>query len=468
MAGVQLSGLSSGLDTEGIISGLMSVEQAPRQQLVLRQAAAQARKDKLAAIETKLTTLKTASTDLASALTWLPAQTVDTSDTTKAAARVTGGAGPGGYNLVVTQLASADQRTYAYTQQASDQTVSLNGKNLTITANSSIDSVVSQINNDPTYGVFAVNANGKLVLASRTTGAAGNINFSDPSGTSLVEDGTVRKPGQDAAYKLDNKSYTSSSNVINASTVTNPAGGILAGVEITLKSVTDAAGITLNISPPAVDKSVVTNKVKAFIDAYNDAMTTIRGTVEEKSVANAANATDARKGVLFGDSGLTNLMSQLRSSVGQTVAGMTNTSVDQLSELGISTGAASGASSFSQDAVNGKLVLDSTALSTALDANPLDVQKLLGGMVRVNGFSQSFNTTLNQYVQTGGIFDSREDSQASDIKMYTDSIANMDMRLAQKEQSLRTMFTNMELALQKAKSQGTDMLSRLGISSSDS
>jgi flagellar hook-associated protein 2 len=96
------------------------------------------------------------------------------------------------------------------------------------------------------------------------------------------------------------------------------------------------------------------------------------------------------------------------------------------------------------------------------------VQRLLGGLSGVNGFSQSFNTTLTTYVQTGGVFDSREDSASSDIKMYTDSIASMDTRLAQKETSLRAMFTNMELALQKAKSQGTDMLARLGISSNSS
>src|SRR4051794_17800090 len=468
MAGVQLSGLSSGLDTEGIISGLMQVEQAPRQQMVLRQAVAQARKDKLGAIETKLNTLKLANTDLASSLTWMPAQTVDTSDATKATARITGGAGPGGYNLVVSQLASADQRTYAYTQSASDQTVTVNGKALTITANSNLDSVVTQINNDASYGVFAVNANGKLVLASRTTGTAGNINFSG-GGTTLVEDTTVRKPGQDANYKIDGKSYTSSSNTLNASSVTNPAGGVLAGVELTLKGLTDATGITVNVSPPAVDKSLVTNKVKAFIDAYNDAMTTTRGTVKEQKAPTASTADDARKGVLFGDSGLNNLMDQLRNSIGATIAGTGNpTTLDQLSEIGVSTGAASGASTFSQDAVNGKLVLDSTALSNALDSNPLGVQKLLGGMTGVNGFEQSFVSTLPPYTQTSGIMDSRVDSAGSDIKDLTDAIAAMDDRLKQKEESLRTMFTSMELALQKVKSQGTDMLAHLGISSSNS
>ena len=55
MAGIQLSGLSSGLDTEGIISGLMAAESVPRNKLANQQIVIQARKDILADIETKLT-----------------------------------------------------------------------------------------------------------------------------------------------------------------------------------------------------------------------------------------------------------------------------------------------------------------------------------------------------------------------------------------------------------------------------
>ena len=65
MAGIQLNGLSTGLDTESLIQGLMQVEQAPRARIVLQQAAANARKTQLQQVEDKLKALKLASDDLA-------------------------------------------------------------------------------------------------------------------------------------------------------------------------------------------------------------------------------------------------------------------------------------------------------------------------------------------------------------------------------------------------------------------
>jgi flagellar hook-associated protein 2 len=137
--------------------------------------------------------------------------------------------------------------------------------------------------------------------------------------------------------------------------------------------------------------------------------------------------------------------------------------MDQLAELGISTGAPSGSATFSQDAVNGKLVLDSTKLSAALDADPNSVQKLLGGVTGTDGFAQAFNVQLTPYTQTGGVMDSRRDAATSTINLLNDSLTRLDDRLAKKEESLRKMFTNLELSLQKIKSQGTELLSKLGI-----
>jgi flagellar hook-associated protein 2 len=463
MAGIQLSGLSSGLDTEGIISGLMAAESVPRNKLANQQIVIQARKDILADIETKLKSLGTAASDLSSVLTWTPSQTVDVSDTSEATARVTGGAGPGTYVVNVTRLASADQRTYAYTASGSAKTVTLNSKSLTIAANASVDDIAAQINADPTYGVYAVNANNRLVLAARTTGAASAISLTGAGGF-LAEDTTVRKQGQDAAYTLDGRAYTAASNVIT--NATGAAGGFIPGVELTLKAA-DAVNFNVTVSNPTTDKSVVTNKLKAYVDAYNAAMTTMRQATTEQKVMGADNAIDLRKGVLFGDSGLNNLMSALRGQVSTFVGATGSTTINSMDEIGISTGAGSGTGTFSQDAVNGKLTVDSAKLASALDTNPLAVQKLLGGVVGTDGFAQAFKTTLDPYTQTSGIMDSRVTSADSALRDLTDSIARMDDRLKQKEESLRTMFTNMELALQKAKSQGTDMLARLGISSND-
>jgi flagellar hook-associated protein 2 len=157
-------------------------------------------------------------------------------------------------------------------------------------------------------------------------------------------------------------------------------------------------------------------------------------------------------------------MQQMRSLLATyTQPGATNSLYDQLNEIGISTGAASGSATFSQDSVNGKLVLDTNKLSAALDADPQSVQALIGG--NGNGFGQAFSSVLNPFVQTGGVFPGRLDSSNNQLKDYTDQIAEWDQRLSDKQQQLQTMFTNMELALNQTKSQGADLLSQLGVSS---
>src|SRR4051812_18349397 len=109
MAGIQLSGLASGMDTEGMITQLMAIERQPRLRLALQQAAARARQDALQSIDTKLDAVRTAASDLGSLLTWTLKQTASVSDATKASATVTGGVGPGIYSLAVTRLATAEQ-----------------------------------------------------------------------------------------------------------------------------------------------------------------------------------------------------------------------------------------------------------------------------------------------------------------------------------------------------------------------
>src|SRR3712207_5861128 len=99
MAGIQLSGLASGLDTQSIISQLMSIERQPRTRIELRQTQEQAKRDGLSEVQTKLNTLKLAATDLRSAGTWADTQTVGSSDDSKVAVTRTGGAGPGAYDI---------------------------------------------------------------------------------------------------------------------------------------------------------------------------------------------------------------------------------------------------------------------------------------------------------------------------------------------------------------------------------
>ena len=99
MAGIQLSGLVQGLDTQSIISQLMAVERQPRTRITGEQAQATKRQSLLQDINTKLTTLKTATDDLKSVTTWLDTQSVTSADETKVTATRTAGAAPGGASI---------------------------------------------------------------------------------------------------------------------------------------------------------------------------------------------------------------------------------------------------------------------------------------------------------------------------------------------------------------------------------
>jgi flagellar hook-associated protein 2 len=454
MAGISLAGLSSGLDTNALIEGLMSVERVPRTRITLQQAAVQARQDALRQVADKLKALKTAADDLSSFTTWGATQNATSSDATIAGARLTAGAAPGTYAINVTQLATAEQRTYSYASRTSDRTVKLNNLDLTIAANSTLDTVVSQINNDPNYGVYAVNSGNQLVLTSRTTGQA--INYNNNGFSILTE--TSSKPFKNAQYTIDGGALqTSSTNTISS---TSGATGFITGVELTLQKV---GTFNVEVTPPTVDKTVVSNKMKAFVDAYNAALDLMSSKVGEKKVPGATTNSDAAKGALWADSTITNIMGSLRASMSTFMQTGNSTAYDELAEAGISTGIATG-SGINQDSVKGKLVFDSKQFEAAFAAKPDEVQKLLGGLTGTNGFAQAFNSVLTPYTQAAGLLDSRIDAAGSELTRLADSLTRMDDRLGRKQDMLQKMFTALEVSLQRTRSQGQELLAKLGVS----
>jgi flagellar hook-associated protein 2 len=464
MAGIQLSGLVSGMDTEGMIAQLMAIERLPRLRLTYQQAAVKARQEGLQGIDTKLKALKTAAEALSSVATWAPTQSVSVNDPTRLAARVTGPAGPGSYELDINRLATSEQRTYTYSPSGSQRTLDIGSWSTNIAAGATTDAIAVQINADSESPVFAVALDSDtLIFAGKETG----VGFTATSSV-LAEDTALAKQAQTARYRLDNRPssttwFTSTSNTISATTPGVAADGFVPGVELTLKSTGNNQFVS--VTSPEADKTLLADKVKAFVEAYNAAMDTMRTAVSEKRVPNPTTETDARKGALFADPTVRSLMDSLRSATGMFKGSTGNLNVDELHEIGISTGAAVGTGTFSQDSVDGKLVLDSAKLTAALEADPLAVQKLLSDTT--TGFVQSFNSRINPYSQAGGIVSQRLEAAGSEITRLNDSLLRMDDRLARKEDSLRKMFANLEIALQRSQSQSADLLSRLGNLSND-
>ncbi|HKE80687.1 MAG TPA: flagellar filament capping protein FliD [Solirubrobacteraceae bacterium] len=422
MTGIQITGLASGLDTESIISQLMSIESQPRTRMARQQVAVQARQDALRQIDTKLTNLKLAATDLRSAVLWTPVQTSSSSSESVLTARMTGAAAPGAATVEVQNLASAEQHTIA--APTSGRVTISSGGSYDYT---SLDDLVGKINGDDQGSVYAVNVNGNLVLSRRVTGA--DQGFTADFGVSASE--TV-KAGKDAQYTVDGVAQSSPTNV-----VTNG----LPGIELTLKTVGTS---TVNVSNPAADPTQVSNKLKAFVSAYNDAVTLVRGELTEKRVSNPQSDDDAKQGVLFGDTALNGLLGQLRQTISE--AGL-----DQLGVKVSDSGSATDA-----DALAGKLTFDQAAFDAAWASGPQAVQQ------KLTAFAPSFEAVLDPVTRAGdGLMDQRVKDADSEISSIKDQLARMDERLQNKEDYLRAQFTALETALSKSQSQASDLASQL-------
>ncbi len=459
MAGIQLSGLSSGLDTDAVIAQLLAVERQPLARMQHDKTAAQTRQQALKDIESRLKNLKTAAEDLRSVTLWNPVQSVESSSD-KIAARLTGGAAPGGFRLTVTQMARAAQQTYTWTPQAVDSSVTINGVTLSVAANANVDDVAAQVNGNAALGVFAVNVGGKLVLTSRATGSDAAVqNAVVASGAAISQDASdvaKAKAGLDAQYAIDGGPVQTSAS--------NTVANAVPGVEVTLKGlVTD---VDVSVSTPAVDKEAVKAKLKAFVDSYNDVLAFVTGKLTEQRETTTdgqgnekTTAPDPKKGVLFGDSGLRDMLGSMRLTLSSPVAGMP-ASMSMLSQLGISTGAAQ--ATVNADAVAGKLVLDVDKLTAALDSDPTGVQQLLGGVAGTDGFAQAFTGLLTPLVQASGVLDQRVETADDEISDLDDRMNALNDRLAARETALRKQFIAMESALAANQNQLASLLSALG------
>lgn len=444
MAGIALTGLASGLDTSTMISQIIAAESTGRTVLANQQTQANARITKLTTIQTKLSSLQTATNAMSSVANWLPTQSVSTSDSTIATATRTGGAGAGSFNLQVLSLASSSQKTFSFTSPGSATTLTFGGTSVDLAAGATVDDAVSAINAKG-GDVVAVNAQGKLVVSSTTTGSTSAFSYSG-SGLSLDS----QRTGGDASYTIDGgPTQYSSSNAVT---------GAMPGIDLTLTR-TGSVGLTIGTPGPNADGLVA--QMKAFVDAYNAAQDQIRTTTTEQPVKNASTSTDLAKGVLFGDTSLTQLSTGLRSMISLPISGMSG-SITSMADLGISTGATTGAATFSQDSVNGKLVFDETKFRAALAADPNAVRKVMGAASDgTPGFTQQFNTVLQPATNTGmGIAD-RIDQQNQTVKRLTDSLTQYDARLSMREDTLKAQFAAMEEALSKSQTLQAQLTSQL-------
>jgi flagellar hook-associated protein 2 len=452
MAGLSLSGLASGVDTASIVDQLMALERQSLTKIGYRKAAVTGQQDALKEVASKLNALKDAALALSSDSTWAQKQTVESSDPTRVAVSMLAGAGIGGQSISVDRLASSAQRRFEFGAASFDgdgkttvaTTLNLayadgtSSVSIEIAAGSTKQQVVDAINARTSGPAVAAVVNGpdgeQLVVSARKTGEKSEFTMSSSSPV-LAEDGDfVRPPATDlrAAFRVGAGAVQYwDSNVVEHA---------VPGVRLTFKGVTTSPA-TVTVSENTLDRDGIKAKIKSFVDAYNAVVDTTRGKLTEGRVKNPTSDFQAARGQLYGDTGLTSMLSRLRRDMAEVVSA---TGVNDLGDLGIGGPKATGTSS--ADAKAGKLVLDEAKLNAALDSDFTAVKSFLGT------FSKGVEDVVK--AQTTGIDDRVKAGDGTSKRIQT-QIDRANERIDAREKRLKAQFAAMELALQNSQTQGS-------------
>lgn len=328
-------------------------------------------------------------------------------------------------------------------------TFTLGNSTFTIDSNTTLNSLITQINSDTNAGVTASwdQSSGKLTLTSTDQGAtninieAGTSNFTDIMGltnSTWNTDGSMKTTalaagsqtlGENASLTINGTTITSSSN-----TVTSDISGI-AGLTLTLNDVTTTTAkvtVSQNTSP-------LETAIKSFVSSLNSVVT------------DTATAT-ASSGDLYGETTLSSLRNKLRTMATASADG--SSVYKSLSAIGITTGAIG----TSVDTDTSTLIIDTTKLEAALKNNPDEVKKLLVGdsTTGKSGMLSKMETVVSGSLDTTkGYFAARTKSYDSEIKQMNTKVDNMTLAMTAYKADLTAKFSAMDTIISNMKHQAS-------------
>ena len=466
---LQVTGLASGLDTNAIVSALMASQQQQVTNLTNQQSGLTALNTQLTAIQTALTKVANDAQALGNPSLFAYTQTINSTNPTLVGATATSnnGAVIGGYQVSVSQLASASQRTYQFTSPTSADTITIDGKQISLAAGATAQDLVNTINSNQNATVWATvtaspsSGPATVVLSDRATGQPDTptdfINVSDPGGA-LSEETQFAQAGVDAQYTINSgPTQYSSTNTISGAAVTGTpnsttnsgATETIPGVSLSLNGVTGSTPVTVTVGSPAPSTQTIQTAVQQFVTDYNAAITTI-----QTQLAQAPSSSDPTQGTLFGDSDLRQMLSNMREQMDATVGGLTG-SVTSMLDIGVSTGSASGNSAPSQSSISGNLTLNTSTLTQALTSNGSAVKSML------QSWSINFSFMVDNEAAPGGTIDSRIQGDDTQISYLATQISNLNTANAAKQQDLVNEFAQMEATLSSNQSTSSWLTSQI-------
>jgi flagellar hook-associated protein 2 len=443
---VQFSGLASGLNTSSIIQALLSAEKAPITRLTGQQEKLVGQQTELATLQSSLQQLTFTAFEFSLPSLFEGTQSVSSSEPLRVAATLTSGAGVGGYEVEVTQLANSAQRSYTFTAPTAEDTITIEGREYTVKAGTTAKELAQKINSDGKAAVYASvqGEEGTIVLSSRKTGAGGGefINVTDAGGTLVEKEGSA-KEGHDAEYTIDGVAGTSTTNTVTEA---------IPGVSLTFSALTGAGPVTVAVQPPAPNVATIEKKLEAFVTQYNTTVEEIQKQLTTKPLANPQSAEERAVGSLFGDTTLSNMLASMRQTMYETIAGLPEEMSSPLS-IGVSTGASTGGKT-SQSSLAGVLKLEPAKLAKAIGENPE------GAKVMMQKWAKSFNQAVEAVSAPGGALEDRINGDSEQVRELKTRITTMNEILEVRQRALEQTYAALETLMSRNSAQSSWLTSQ--------
>jgi flagellar hook-associated protein 2 len=443
MAAVQLAGLASGFDWKTFTDSVIDLERAPVRRLELEKSKNDAKKSQLTDLGTKLASLRTAMSDLSSTSLSSGRKATFESSSPSWTAEVTDSTPVGSYEVQVLSKATASRLTSdAVSSPTAAGSLTINGRDIAITADQTVASVISAINNSNAgvtaiYSASAASGAGRIVLTNRDTGATAiTVSSKDAAGsadpaiaTSLgLASPTTNVAGSLAVFKVNGLDFTSANNTLDS------ADHGITGLSVKA----DAVG-TENITV-ASSTSDLKAKIEAFVSNYN----AVADFIDSKTkITTTAGKTSA--GSLADNREIQTWLRELRSTAFRAPG---SGEIANLSALGID---------FSSTSEHIK-IKDSAMLDAALSDRASDVVKFFN--TSSTGLASAFVIKLDSYAGstgTGGRLNTKIESYGTANTGLDNQIAALDRYLTQRRSQLESGFMAMENAQSKLKQMQTQL-----------
>lgn len=432
-------GLASGLDTNALIDGLMSIEAIPLQRNQQEVTSLTSARDTLGSFLSRVAGIKTAAEALDTEAEFASFSTEMSGD--GLVATVTGSAFEANYSINVDQLATATRtKSDAFgtstdpLSQAGTLDITVGGStpvSVTIAAGDSLADIAANINSSDARvnaSVIYDGTNHRLLVQGRDTGSVNQVTYAETGSVALGLDVPAN------TYQNANNAQITVDNQFTVSRSTNKFSDVLPGLTLTATEVT-ASPIELKVEPDVDEQA---DKIQKFVDAFNTA-------VSSGKLAAGFGGTAASNSNLAGDSAVRTSLDRLSRVASSPISGLTG-KYNMLASIGVE---------LTRD---GSLSLDRSTLQSALDDDPEAVAKVFVGDPdnSIEGAMSALISTVEGLAEgSSAVIKVRQESFTSRIDALKEDQLQLERRLDSYETRLRKQFTDLEILISQINDQGS-------------